>query len=274
MLKREQVLCPAAYACRKSGVSHASLDLEKPYHWTSSTVANMLENELYLGDTVNMKYSTRSYKDKRHMEHPREECLVIEGSHEPLIDRETWDIVQRVRRNKHRRTKMEEQNKYSGLVVCADCGKAMVLHRAHTMAATYSHFICRTYKKDGGKVCTAHYVRECILNEVVLEDLRWVTAQAREYTREFAEYISGRQSAEVQRDIRGREKELAALNKQAGELDAIFRRLYEENICQGGFHPKDEIPPINWNLSIFIYSNKASSISSSSSFPVSLKPNL
>lgn len=230
MLKREQVLCPTVYAYRKFGVSHTSLDLEKPYHWTSSTVAKMLENELYLGNTVNMKYSTRSYKDKRKMEHPREECLVIEGSHEPLIDRETWDIVQRVRQNKRRMTKMEEQNKYSGLVVCADCGKAMVLHRAHTMAATYNHFTCRTYKKDGGEVCTAHYIRECILDEVVLEDLRRVTARAREHTREFAEYISGRQSAEVQRDIRSREKELATLNKRAGELDAIFRRLYEDSV--------------------------------------------
>lgn len=125
---------------------------------------------------------------------------------------------------------MEEQNKYSGLVVCADCGRAMVLHRAHTMAATYNHFTCRTYKKDGIEVCTAHYIRECILDEVVLEDLRRVTAQAREHTREFAEYISGRQSAEVRRDIRSREKELDALTKRAGELDAIFRRLYEDSV--------------------------------------------
>ncbi|MEI3363642.1 MAG: zinc ribbon domain-containing protein [Oscillospiraceae bacterium] len=76
---------------------------------------------------------------------------------------------------------MDEQNKYSGLVVCADCGSVMVLHRAHTMAASYNHFTCRTYKKDG-TVCTAHYIRECMLDDVVLEDLRRVTAMAREHT--------------------------------------------------------------------------------------------
>ena len=86
---------------------------------------------------------------------------------------------------------MDEQNKYSGLVVCADCGATMVLHRAHTMSASYNHFTCRTYKKDG-EACTAHYVRECVLDEVVLEDLRRVTATASEHTQEFAEYINGR----------------------------------------------------------------------------------
>ena len=79
-------------------------------------------------------------------------------------------------------TKMDEQNKYSGLVVCADCGSTMVLHRAHTMSRSYNHFTCRTYKKDGS-LCTAHYTRECVLDDVVLEDLRRVTAMAREHTR-------------------------------------------------------------------------------------------
>ena len=90
---------------------------------------------------------------------------------------------------------MNEQNKYSGLVVCADCGKAMVLHRAHTMSADYNHFTCRTYKKDS-EACTAHYIRECILDEIVLEDLRRVTAEARAHPQEFAEYLNSKQSAE------------------------------------------------------------------------------
>ena len=82
------------------------------------------------------------------------------SSHEAIIDRETWDIVQRVRRNRRRPTKMEELNKYFGLVVCADCGTAMALHQAHTMSAPYNHFTCRTHKKEGAEVCTAHYIRE------------------------------------------------------------------------------------------------------------------
>mgnify|MGYP000652811206 FL=1 len=229
ILKKEQVLTPTMYAYTRYGMNHTCLDTAHPYNWSDSAIANLLENEIYLGNTVNMKYSTKSYKDKRRVEHSREECLVFKDTHPALITQEVWDIVQRVRKNRRRPTKMEEQNKYSGLVFCADCGSNMVLHRAHTMSASYNHFTCRTYKKDG-ESCTGHYIRECVLDEVVLEDLRRVTAMARERPEEFAAYIGSRQSAEIQREIRRQEKELAAMRKRKAELDAIFKKLYEDSV--------------------------------------------
>ena len=229
ILKKEQVLTPTMYAYTRYGMNHTCLDTAHPYNWSDSAIANLLENEIYLGNTVNMKYSTKSYKDKRRVEHSREECLVFKDTHSALITQEVWDIVQRVRKNRRRPTKMEEQNKYSGLVFCADCGSNMVLHRARTMSASYNHFTCRTYKKDG-ESCTGHYIRECVLDEVVLEDLRRVTAMARERPEEFAAYIGSRQSAEIQREIRRQEKELAAMRKRKAELDAIFKKLYEDSV--------------------------------------------
>lgn len=229
ILKKEQILTPTMYAYTRYGITHTCLDTAHPYNWSDSAIANLLENEIYLGNTVNMKHSSRSYKDKRRVEHPREECMVFENTHPALITREVWDIVQRVRKNKRRLTKMEEQNKYSGLVFCADCGSNMVLHRAHTMSASYNHFTCRTYKKDW-EACTGHYIRECVLDEVVLEDLRRVTTMARERPEEFAAYIGSRQSAEIQREIRRQEKELAAMRKRKAELDAIFKKLYEDSV--------------------------------------------
>ena len=229
ILKKEQVLTPTMYAYTRYGMNHTCLDTAHPYNWSDSAIANLLENEIYLGNTVNMKYSTKSYKDKRRVEHSREECLVFKDTHPALITQEVWDIVQRVRKNRRRPTKMEEQNKYSGLVFCADCGSNMVLHRARTMSASYNHFTCRTYKKDG-ESCTGHYIRECVLDEVVLEDLRRVTAMARERPEEFAAYIGSRQSAEIHREIRRQEKELAAMRKRKAELDAIFKKLYEDSV--------------------------------------------
>ena len=229
ILKKEQVLTPTMYAYTRYGMNHTCLDTAHPYNWSDSAIANLLENEIYLGNTVNMKYSTKSYKDKRRVEHSREECLVFKDTHPALITQEVWDIVQRVRKNRRRPTKMEEENKYSGLVFCADCGSNMVLHRARTMSASYNHFTCRTYKKDG-ESCTGHYIRECVLDEVVLEDLRRVTAMARERPEEFAAYIGSRQSAEIQREIRRQEKELAAMRKRKAELDAIFKKLYEDSV--------------------------------------------
>ena len=229
ILKKEQVLTPTMYAYTRYGMNHTCLDTAHPYNWSDSAIANLLENEIYLGNTVNMKYSTKSYKDKRRVEHSREECLVFKDTHPALITQEVWDIVQRVRKNRRRPTKMEEQNKYSGLVFCADCGSNMVLHRARTMSASYNHFTCRTYKKDG-ESCTGHYIRECVLDEVVLEDLRRVTAMARERPEEFAAYIGSRQSAEIQREIRKQEKELAAMRKRKMKLDTIFKKLYEDSV--------------------------------------------
>ena len=229
ILKKEQILTPTMYAYTRYGITHTCLDTAHPYNWSNSAIANLLENEIYLGNTINMKHSSRSYKDKRRVEHPREECLVFENTHPALITREVWDVVQRVRKNKRRLTKMEEQSKYSGLVFCADCGSNMVLHRAHTMSASYNHFTCRTYKKDG-EACTGHYIRECVLDEIVLEDLRRVTSAAREHPEKFAAYIGSKQSAELQREIRRQEKELAAMRKRKAELDAIFKKLYEDSV--------------------------------------------
>ena len=229
ILKKEQILTPTMYAYTRYGITHTCLDTAHPYNWSDSAIANLLENEIYLGNTVNMKHSSRSYKDKRRVEHPREECMVFENTHPALITREVWDIVQRVRKNKRRLTKKEEQNKYSGLVFCADCGSNMVLHRAHTMSASYNHFTCRTYKKDG-EACTGHYIRECVLDEIVLEDLRRVTSAAREHPEKFAAYIGSKQSIELQREIRRQEKELAAMRKRKAELDAIFKKLYEDSV--------------------------------------------
>ena len=176
-----------------------------------------------------MKHSSRSYKDKRRVEHPREECLVFENTHPALITREVWDVVQRVRKNKRRLTKMEEQSKYSGLVFCADCGSNMVLHRAHTMSASYNHFTCRTYKKDGAEVCSAHYIREVALKEIVLETIRRATEFARSDPERFAAYIQQKQSTEVAKEIRGLERELSTMRKRDGELDVVFKRMYEDS---------------------------------------------
>lgn len=98
------------------------------------------------------------------------------------------------------------------------------------MSATYNHFACRTYKKKGAEVCSAHYIRECVLDEIVLEDIRRVTAMARENTAEFASYIENRRSDEIRREIRRLETELAGMQKRSSELDTIFKRLYEDSV--------------------------------------------
>lgn len=227
-LREERILSPSMYAYTKYGISHSGLNTERPYNWTSDMVADMLENMVYLGHTVNMRYSTKSYKDKKKRERPKSDWLIFENTHEALVDQETWDIVQEVRSHKRRRTNMDEQNMFSGLVYCADCGKPMVLHRAHTMKPEQTNFTCRTYKKDGAAVCTAHYIREVALKEIVLETIRRTAEFAKNYPEKFAEYIQQKQSREVAKEIRQLELNLTNMKKRSAELDAIFKRMYED----------------------------------------------
>lgn len=125
---------------------------------------------------------------------------------------------------------MGEQDKFSGLVVCADCGATMVLHRSKSLKEARYNFTCRTYKRYGNEACSSHYIRECILDEIVLNDIRRVTAIAREHTDEFAAYISNKQTAELRQEIRRREIELASMKKRNAELDTIFKHLYEDSV--------------------------------------------
>ncbi|WP_277669113.1 recombinase family protein, partial [Caproiciproducens galactitolivorans] len=132
-LKKEQVLTPGNYYYRKTGVLLTGVDTARPFDWSSRTVADILEDEVYLGHTINLRFTTVSYKNKKRIERPKSEQLRFENTHEPLVTQETWDIVQDIRKHKRRRADMAEQNMFSGLVYCADCGGTMVLHRAHTM---------------------------------------------------------------------------------------------------------------------------------------------
>lgn len=139
--------------------------------------------------------------------------------------------MQDVRQHKKRAPKqMDEPNMFSGLVYCADCGKTLVLHRAHTMDAVKNNFMCYTYKKKGKEVCSAHYIRELDLTQIILDDLRRVTHFARQKERLFAEYINRKNSAELRREINTVQKELDTMRRRNTELTALFKRLYEDNV--------------------------------------------
>jgi site-specific DNA recombinase len=190
----------------------------------------MLENEVYLGHTINLKYTTLSFKNKKRIERPENEQVRIENTHEALIDRTTWDIVQDIRKHKRRRANMAEQNIFSGIIYCKDCDGTMVLHRAHTMDAIKNNFMCSTYKKKGKENCSAHYIRETQLAEIILDDLRRVTHYARQHEFLFAKHITQKNGAEIRREIAQTERDLENLKRRDTELTALFKRLYEDNV--------------------------------------------
>ena len=229
-LMREKIFSPVSFYYEKYGVELTGESPAEPYKWSAQTVARILEDETYLGHTVNLKTTTLSYKNKKTIQRPESERLRFENTHDPLIDRQTWEIVQSIRQHKRRRANFAEQNMFSGLVYCMDCGGTMVLHRAHTMDAVKNNFMCSTYKKKGKDVCSAHYIRELDLYAIVLDDLRRVTHFARQNQRRFAEYIGMKMGKEAAKEISLLQKKLDAMTRRRGELSALFKRLYEDSV--------------------------------------------
>lgn len=231
MLTNEQVLTPSNYYYQKTGCSHKGLDTTRPYGWCGSTVTGILDNRTYLGHMAGLRSTTLSYKNKKLIRHPESEQILVKDTHEPLITQELWDIVQDARKHKKRTPKhMDEPNMFSGLVYCANCGHTMVLHRAHTMKASYNNFKCYTYNKRGKDACSAHYIREQDLMKIVLDDIRRVTHFARQKEKLFADYINQKNSAELRKEMNSLQKELDAMRRRDTELTALFKRLYEDNV--------------------------------------------
>lgn len=231
MLKEKKILKPSAYSYQKSGKYGCITDTEDIYGWSDRTVAGILDNEVYLGHTINCKSTVASYKDKRKINRPESEWLRFENTHDSIIDEISWEIVRKVRAGKRRRNNMGEINKYSGLLYCADCGSKLYFVRGKTITPENYNFICSRHRKHlGEEVCTAHRVREVVLDEIVLEEIRRVTYYARARTKEFIDFINRKSAAKARKELSAKTVELGKLEKRNGELNMLFKKLYEDNV--------------------------------------------
>ena len=231
ILSNEQVLTPAHYYYRKYGKGQAGMDMQRPYGWSTNSVAHILENQTYLGHTHSLKSTTLSYKNKTRVDIPENEQVIVKNTHEPLITQELWDIVRDVRAHKRRPPKhMAEPNMFAGLVFCADCGKPMVLYRTESIKRSQLHLKCYTYGKKGKNFCTPHQIRETDLEQVVLDDPRRITHFARMKEHLFAADINAKNSAELRQEINALQRELDPMQRRSDELTALFKRLYEDNV--------------------------------------------
>ena len=231
ILREKKILKPTVYRYRQSGSYGCITDTEDIYGWNDRTVAGILDNEVYLGHTVNCKTTVASYKDKRKIDRPESEWLRFENTHEAIIDQTTWELVRKVRSGKRRRTSMGDMNKYSGILCCADCGSKLYFVRGTTIKPETYGFICSRYRKHmGEEQCTPHSIREKVLDQIILEEIRKATYYARAKTHEFVEFINKKSSSENKRELIAKTNELSRLEKRNTELNALFKRLYEDNV--------------------------------------------
>jgi len=224
LLTEKSVLTPKGYECQRKG----DLTYPAPTVWNIEAVINILGYREYIGDTILGKTRSKSYKEKKTIELPPEEWKIFEGTHEAIIDRDTWEAVQRIRENRRRYCKTGEKDKFAGLVVCADCGKIMYNIRAKTLTHIQESFVCGNYRRKT-KSCTAHFIRTVILEKLVLENIREVLACANGQQEFFREFVLQKGRQEQRNAIRLQQQELERAKRRILELDVLFQKLFEGN---------------------------------------------
>lgn len=232
-LRAEKVLRPSAYRYHKDGTFTIREDDPHRYDWASRSITDMLRNEVYLGHTINLKTTTVSFKDKRKKILPESEWYRFENTHEAIVDKDTWDIVQRVREQRHRTTKSGILNKYSGLLFCGDCGSRMTFRCSTTWKTSDYNFICSLYRKHfGTEYCTSHRIRECVLDEIVLEEINQAIYHAMKNKQRFVERIAAMELKTHRKEANEKAAELKRISERSEELNRIFRQLYEDKVLR------------------------------------------
>ena len=229
-LEQEEILTPRAYWLKK-GIKQPGKGKEQPAtHWNSSTITKILSLQEYCGDILNFKTYSKSYKNKKRLENDRENWVVFQDVHEPVIDRAVWEQVQQKRgKIRKRRTNDGERNMFSGLLVCADCGCNLHFH-FNQGNPEIEYFNCSNYKGNRGTCTSTHYVRVDFPEQVVLGEIRRLTKFAVQYEDLFTQAVMGHSQQSVELDRKLKHKELAALQARDEELDGLFERIYEDNV--------------------------------------------
>ena len=228
MLTEQQIPTPGTLEYRRTGST-------RRYHpgyeckWATNTVVHLLENREYTGCLVNFKTEKPSYKLKHSIENPPEKQAVFENHHEPIIERETWERVQELRKQRKRPNRYDEVGLFSGILFCADCGSVMYQQRYQTDKRKQDCYICGSYKKRTAD-CTAHFIRTDLLTAGVLSNLRKVTSYAAKHEARFMKLLIEQNEDGDRRRNAAKKKELEAAEKRIAELSAIFKRLYEDSV--------------------------------------------
>lgn len=149
----------------------ANKRVKHPYSWAKTTVYQILSNPVYLGKLVSQRYTTRSFKDKRIVERPPEEWVIVENTHEPLVDQATFDTVQERIKIKQPATWTNTDNMFRGLMICGGCNTRMVFTTRKNRKSK-GHFSCNTHRRYGGKKCSSHYIMLEQVTELLLGDIQ------------------------------------------------------------------------------------------------------
>ena len=220
-------------------------DMSKPYEWAGVSVVRMLEKPEYMGDTVNFLTKKLSYKDKTAVKNDSDEIVVFTDTHEAIIDRKTWYMVQELRKTKRRINTEGESNPFVGKIFCADCGGKMHYRNERKRAGrnwrglpdgsvrtTPACYNCGNYNNShdqSEKVCCSHNIQAKVIDQLVLETIQYACKSVRMDERAFVESIRSASEIREQSEAKKLKAALKHQEKRYAELDILLKKVYEDN---------------------------------------------
>ena len=235
-LTADNVLIPSAYLEQSEHGESRNHSYHDPCRWNCTAVSYILDKQEYMGHTVLGKTICENFKTKKRRKARPDELIIFENTHEPIIDAETWHLVQKLRRRTRRKlANGSYSHRLSGLVYCADCGKRLSYSSPQSQhrpdGKTYdadSSFRCPTYKSMYGE-CTMHYIKSSTLDKLVDEAVRKIARYVLRNEQAFLEQVRVLTSADQKHTQSEDKKVLVNIKKRFAELDNYIKRLYEGN---------------------------------------------
>ena len=199
------------------------------YTWDTSTIVHMLSRQEYMGHTVNFKTYRKSYKNKKQLKNDPSEWKIFENTHEAIIKQSVFETVQKIRDGRRRVTPMGEMPILSGMLFCADCGAKLYQVRHRGWEHDKEYFVCATYRKVKGG-CSSHQIRNVVVEDLLLDGIRQITAFARESESEFVQMVASKTRTALDKSLCDNKRELEQSQARIAKLDDIIQRLYEDNL--------------------------------------------
>lgn len=230
ILENDKVEIPGAHLAKHGEGLHQKVNFQNPYHWSSGTVASILKKREYLGHTVNFK-TRKHFKDKKSHYVDESEWTVFENTHEPIIDQETFDLVQKIRCNVRRYPNgWGEVAPLTGILYCADCGGKMYVHRMNN-GKRISQYTCAQYGKvPVGKLCKSqHRINESVVLTLLSDMLKAIAEYANTDRKEFIKVVQEAQAKQQSESIKKQRTRLAAAKQRKSELEVLICKIYEDN---------------------------------------------
>ena len=232
-LQENKVLIPMAY-WRSKGLNRGGKKTQtNPYKWCKTTIQKILSQQEYCGDIINFKTYSKSFKNKRRIENSKENWAVFKDVNEPIIDRETFETVQKfISKTKRRAPKKEngERSIFNGLIYCGDCHSKMRYHTS-TSNKEIQYFTCSDNKVDYRGNCPGrHYVRADALEEVVKLELRRLVEMLEIDESYFAQLLLRKNDEEREKDKKFLESELQKAIARSNTVSQLYEKLYEDNV--------------------------------------------